>query len=102
MQEVETTPFPVTLHRGERQAILLAEASRADVLLIDEQAGRTVALSRNLAFSGTLGVLERADRMGLVSDFPQVLQRLRESGFFITDALEHQLLERHRTRGGPL
>ena len=98
VQEAETTTFPVTLHRGEREAILLAEALRADVLLIDEQIGRTIALSRNLPLSGTLGVLERADRMGLVSDFPQVLQRLRVSGFFITDALEQQLLERHRAR----
>ena len=92
--------FPVTLHRGEREAILLAEALHADMLLIDEQVGRTIALSRNLPLSGTLGVLERADRMGFVSDFPQVLQRLKASGFFLTEALEQQLLGRHRTRRG--
>src|SRR6267154_2666289 len=100
VQETQATPFPVTLHRGERQAILLAEALRADVLLIDEQIGRTIALSRNLPLSGTLGVLERADTMGFVSDLPQVLQRLKASGFFITEALEQQLLERRRTRRG--
>ena len=99
-QETQKTTFPVTLHRGEREAILLAEALHADVLLIDEQVGRTIALSRNLPLSGTLGVLERADRMGFVSDFQQVLQRLKASGFFITEALEQQLLERHRTRRG--
>src|ERR1700730_14205660 len=98
MQETQTTTFPVTLHRGERQAILLAEAMRADVLLIDEQIGRTIALSRNLPVSGTLGVLERADRMGFVRNFPQVLQQLKASGFFITEALKQQLVERHRTR----
>jgi predicted nucleic acid-binding protein len=80
--------FPVTLHRGERQAILLAEELGAEVLLIDEQIGRTIALSRNLPLSGTLGVLERADRKGFVSDFPQILQRLKSSVFFITEALE--------------
>lgn len=100
VQEVDAATFPVTLHRGERQAILLAEALRADVLLIDEQIGRTIALSRNLPLSGTLGVLEQADRMGLMSDFPQVLQRLKASGFFITAAMEQQLLDRHRTRRG--
>ena len=100
MQETQTTTFPVTLHRGERQAILLAEALGADVLLIDEQIGRTIALSRNLPLSGTLGVLERADTMGFVSEFPQVLQRLKASGFFVTEALEQHLLERHRTRRG--
>ena len=89
---------PVTLHRGERQAILLAEGLRADVLLIDEQIGRTIALSRNIPLSGTLGVLERGDRMGFVTDFPQVLQRLKASGFFITESLEQRLLDRHRGR----
>ena len=98
LQETQTTAFPVMLHRGEREAILLAEALRADVLLIDEQIGRAIALSRNLPLSGTLGVLERADAMGFVSDFPRVLQRLKASGFFITEALEQRLLERHRTR----
>jgi|SRR5690242_10771185 predicted nucleic acid-binding protein len=101
VRTVDETPlvtFPVTLHRGERQAILLAEALQADVLLIDEQIGRTIALSRNIPLSGTLGVLERADKVGLVKDFPQVLQRLKSGGFFITNVLEQQLLDRHRRR----
>ena len=98
VDETRLPTFPVTLHRGERQAILLAEAVRADVLLIDEQVGRTIALSRNIPVSGTLGVLERADRMGSVSNFPQVLQRLEVSGFFIAETLEQQLLDRHRSR----
>ena len=100
VDEARPATFPVTLHRGERQAILLAEALRVDMLLIDEQIGRTIALSRNLPLSGTLGVLERADRMGFVRDFPEVLQRLKASGFFITEVLEKQLLDRHRTRQG--
>jgi len=100
VHETEPTMFPVTLHRGERQAILLAESLRVDALLIDEQIGRTIALSRNLPVSGTLGLLERADMMGFVSDFPQVLQQLKVSGFFIAATLEQLLLERHRTRRG--
>ena len=98
VQETTATTFPVALHRGEREAILLAEALPADVLLIDEQIGRTITLGRNLPLSGTLGVLERADRMRLVRDFPQVLQELKTSGFFIAETLEQKLLERHRTR----
>lgn len=92
------TTWPVTLHRGEREAILLTEALRPDVLLIDEQVGRVIALNRNLPLSGTLGVLERADSIGLVKDFPQLLQDLRTNGFFIAEALEQQLLRRHQLR----
>lgn len=97
-QETEETAFPVTLHQGEREAILLAEALRSDVLLIDEQIGRTIALSRNLPLSGTLGILERADTVGLVTDFPQILKNLKSSGFLIAEALEQELLHRHRVR----
>ena len=86
VQETQTNTFPVALHRGERQAILLAEVLSVDVLLIDEQIGRTIAPSRNLPLSGTLGVPERTDTMGFVSDFLQVLQRLKASGFFIPGA----------------
>ena len=46
VQETQTNTFPVTLHRGERQAILLAAVLRVDALLIDEQIGRTIAPSR--------------------------------------------------------
>jgi predicted nucleic acid-binding protein len=98
VDEMRMPRFPVTLHRGEQQAILLAEAVRADVLLIDEQIGRTIALNRNIPLSGTLGVLERADSMGLMSNFPEVLHRLKTSGFFVTETLEQQLLDRHRSR----
>jgi predicted nucleic acid-binding protein len=98
--EADATTFPVTLHQGEREAILLAEKLRVDVLLIDEQIGRTIALNRNIPLSGTLGVLERADTMGLVSDFPQILKKLKTSGFYIAESLEQQLIHRHRARLG--
>jgi predicted nucleic acid-binding protein len=98
VQESEAAAFPVTLHRGEREAILLAESLRPDVILIDEQIGRTITLNRNLPVSGTLGILERADMTGFISDFRQVLARLKTSGFFISESLEQQLLQRHRSR----
>jgi hypothetical protein len=33
-----------------------------------------------------------------VSDFSQTLKRLKASGFYITDVLEKQLLQRHLAR----
>jgi predicted nucleic acid-binding protein len=92
--------FPVNLHRGEREAILLAEELHPDVVLIDDQIGRNIALSRKLPLSGTLGVLERADAIGLLPNFPEVLAQLKASGFFITDELVNLLLRRHEARRG--
>ena len=92
--------FPLALHRGERDTILLAEALRPDVVLLDEYFGRTIAQGRGLAVSGTLGILERADAIGLVTDFPELLREIKASGFFIGNTLEQQLLQRHRLRQG--
>jgi predicted nucleic acid-binding protein len=99
-QLTASASFPVTLHQGEREAILLAESLPSDVLLMDDQTGRAIALGRNLPLSGTLGVLERADTIGLLSDFPLVLKQLKSSGFFIAESLEQQLLRRHGARRG--
>lgn len=98
VDEVPASAFPVMLHCGEREAILLAELLRSDVLLIDEQIGRSIALSRNIPLSGTLGVLERADTTGLVANFPQLLDQLKAGGFFFAESLHQQLLQRHHLR----
>jgi predicted nucleic acid-binding protein len=96
--QVRGNPFPTILDRGEQEAILLAEVLNAEILLIDDRLGRFVALSRNIPISGTLGVLESADAKGFLSDFPNILAKLRASGFFLAEALEQRLLLRHRRR----
>jgi predicted nucleic acid-binding protein len=74
------------LDLGERSAIALAEVIRADLLLIDEVAGRAEARRRNLRVTGTLGVLRAAAELGLV-DVPGLLTRLRATSFYADDAL---------------
>ncbi len=89
------------LHRGEKEAIRLAEKVRPDFLLLDEQAGRKEALRRGLPVTGTLGVLERGDELGHIRDFPAVVRELKASGFFLAPPLEELLLARHLRRRFP-
>jgi predicted nucleic acid-binding protein len=74
------------LDLGERSAIALAVALHADLLLIDEAAGRAEAKRRNLRVTGTLGVLRAGAEQGLV-DVPALLARLKVTGFYIDDTL---------------
>jgi uncharacterized protein len=88
------------LHQGEREAIQLAIQISADTLLMDDRAGREVAASLGLGVIGTLGILEEADRQGFVDSFPDVLDRLLASRFYVSKALLQHLLARHLERKG--
>jgi len=44
------------LHRGELEAILLAEKLVADLIILDEKAARTIARQRGLQVTGTVGM----------------------------------------------
>jgi len=68
------------LRAGERDAISLALAVGADVVLIDDRAGRREAARRHLRVTGTLGVLDEAAERGLI-DFQLAAERLRQTSF---------------------
>lgn len=81
------------LDLGERAAIALAGAIHADLLLIDEAAGRAEAKRRNLRVTGTLGVLRTAAERGLVH-VPDLIARLKATSFYADDALLMSAFER--------
>ena len=74
------------LDPGERAAIALAETVHADLLLIDEAAGRAEAKRRQLRVTGTLGVLRTGAEQGLVN-VPDLLERLKATSFYLDDTL---------------
>jgi predicted nucleic acid-binding protein len=74
------------LDLGERAAIALAETTGADLLLIDESAGRAEARRRSLRVTGTLGVLRAGAEAGLL-DARDVVLRLQATNFYVDEAL---------------
>lgn len=74
------------LDPGERAAIALAETLHADLLLIDEAAGRAEAKRRHLRVTGTLGVLRAGAEQGLVN-VPELLERLKATSFYLDETL---------------
>jgi predicted nucleic acid-binding protein len=69
------------LGEGESAAIQLAEELKADLLVMDERAGREEALKRGLPVIGTLGILERASERGLL-DFAITFTEMKARNFF--------------------
>jgi uncharacterized protein len=83
-----------TLGPGEAEAIILAEELHAEAILIDEAAGRAVALQRGLQPIGVLGTLLRAKERGLLREISPLLDRLqKELGFFISKKLRDDTLK---------
>jgi predicted nucleic acid-binding protein len=81
------------LDLGERAAIALAETVHADLLLIDEAAGRAEAKRRHLRVTGTLGVLRAGAEQGLVN-VPDLLERLKATSFYVDETLLSAVFDR--------
>ncbi len=98
LEQIPVTELDLTLAdelgMGEREAISLALELRADVLLIDEQAGRKQAKQRRIFVAGTLSVLLQASLRGYC-EFPEAIKRLREDGFWVSESVEDELMDRY-------
>lgn len=64
------------LDRGESEAIVLAQESQADLLLIDEIKGRSIANQKSMRTIGLLGVLIEAKENNLVNQVKPFLDQL--------------------------
>jgi uncharacterized protein len=78
---------------GEAEAIALALELSADRLLIDDAAGRAIALREGLQITGVLGILLIAKKQGLIDRVQSLLDELRnQAGFWVSDDLYRRVL----------
>ncbi len=81
------------LQAGEQNAILLAEATHAGAILLDEKSARRVAANRGLHVTGTLGLLGEAATRGLI-DLTAAIDQLRKTNFRYSPSLLKATLDR--------
>jgi uncharacterized protein len=81
------------LHRGEAETIALALNLKTEIVIIDEQEGRQLAIAIGLQVTGTLGILLRAKQIGQIPALKLEVEALRNKArFFIAPSLEAKLL----------
>jgi predicted nucleic acid-binding protein len=86
------------LHPGECEILGLGIEYPSAILLIDDRDAAAEAVKRGLSVTGTLGVLDRAASLGLIS-LRETFDRLRATSFRAPQRIMARMLEEDARRG---
>lgn len=93
LRDAGLLPVVVDLGAGEAEAIALAVANPGSLLILDDSLGRKIAHLNRLTYTGTLGVLVRAKREGLLPSVSAVIDELRKTTMHLTPTLIEIILK---------
>jgi len=85
-------PLLILVDRGEAEAIALAQAIPNSTVLLDDAQARRVAERLTLRRIGTLGILRRAKKAGLITALQPYIQTLQANGIYIRRSLIEAVL----------
>ena len=86
--------YRAKLHDGEVEVMILAqEPPTADLLIIDDNAAKKTAKFLGLHVTGTLGVLLKAKKMGLVEGITPLIEDLCKNGFYVDETVKAMALK---------
>lgn len=75
------------LDLGEASVIHATLAHHIPTVAIDEKAGRRIARLNGLKVTGSLGILIRAKKQGLIDNLTDCIARMRDKGIWISPSL---------------
>lgn len=90
--QVLVTALKNQLDSGESEAIALALEYPDILIILDDLSARKVGLQLNLKVIGTVGLLLRAKRHGIIPQIQPFLQALNQANFRISEALVQKAL----------
>jgi predicted nucleic acid-binding protein len=83
-----------TLDLGEASTIALAIETADSLMILDDKKARRVAQDLDLQLTGTLGVIAKAYKGGLIFDIAKLIEDLRHSNFRVPRNFERLILGR--------
>lgn len=92
LQDPRRAELIADLDRGEAEVIALAQELGADLVIIDERLARLHAKRLGLTLTGTLGVLLKAKQVGYIDAVEPLIDRLRQGGIRLSNALVTEVL----------
>lgn len=85
--------YKAKLHDGEVEVMILAQEQAADLIILDDNAEKKTARYLGLKVTGTLGVLLKAKREGIIEKISPILSEMKQSGFYISKEVECMVME---------
>jgi predicted nucleic acid-binding protein len=90
--KVQQNALSLILDKGEASSIALSLESINSLLIIDEKKGRRIAQDLELKIIGTLGVILQAKEKGLIDSVQNLLAKLENADFRISQSLKAKIL----------
>ncbi len=85
-------PLSILVDRGEAEAIALAQSIQDSIVLLDDAQARRVAERLGVRRIGTLGILRRAKKAGLIPEVKIYAEQLQSQGIYIRPSLIEAVL----------
>lgn len=79
--------------KGESSAIALALETSNSTLILDDYKARKIADQLHIPFTGTIGIIIKAKRLGFIPLVKPILERMKKFDFRISDEIEIQALK---------
>lgn len=90
-KDADKRMYRARLHDGEVEVMILAQEIKADLVIIDDKAARRTAEYLDLPLTGTIGVLLKAKKHGILSSVLSVVEEMEHTGIYYGDRLKEMI-----------
>lgn len=85
-------PLSILVDPGEAESIALAQTVENSIVLLDDSQARRVAERFHIPRIGTLGILRKAKKQGLLTAIRPHIENLKSNGIYMADNLVAAIL----------
>lgn len=81
------------IDKGEASAIALALETEGSTVILDDYKARKIAEQLNVHYTGTLGVIIKAKKQGVIPSIKPIVEKIKTTDFRLSPELEQIALE---------
>ncbi|MCG6141364.1 DUF3368 domain-containing protein [Leptospira mtsangambouensis] len=90
-QEFSVKSLEQILDSGEASTIALALESKNSLVILDDLKARKIAKNLGLKITGTLGILAKAKKLGIIDDLEKQINELQRKGIWISEPVINEI-----------